>query len=230
MTGLPVAEVFGPVWQGEGPFTGQCCHFLRLGMCNLHCSWCDTPYTWDADRYDLDAEFTDRGGLWIAGQLQDVRLCILSGGEPLMHQGNAELHDGVSVVGSLHVETNGTITPNRWATDCVDHFTVSPKVAHQGDPRKRRLKDAPLGRFTELAQDGRAIFKVVVRTEFEVCEAIDFFETYRVPAHARWVMPEGITQEAVLDGARAIADIAAKHELNLSLRMHTLMYGTERGR
>lgn len=32
--------------QGEGPFTGRPSVFLRLGMCNLSCAWCDTPYTW----------------------------------------------------------------------------------------------------------------------------------------------------------------------------------------
>lgn len=32
--------------QGEGPFTGRPSVFLRLGLCNLSCTWCDTPYTW----------------------------------------------------------------------------------------------------------------------------------------------------------------------------------------
>ena len=56
MSLLPVSEVYGPVWQGEGPDTGRRCSFLRLGHCNLACDWCDTPYTWDDDRFDVDAE------------------------------------------------------------------------------------------------------------------------------------------------------------------------------
>ena len=41
----PVSEVFGPTLQGEGPHAGRPCHFIRLGGCNLSCSWCDTPYS-----------------------------------------------------------------------------------------------------------------------------------------------------------------------------------------
>src|SRR5438046_5626962 len=44
---LVVSEIFGPTFQGEGPSLGRRCVFLRLGACNLHCRWCDTPYTWD---------------------------------------------------------------------------------------------------------------------------------------------------------------------------------------
>ena len=49
---LVVAEVFGPTFQGEGPSIGRRAGFVRLGRCNLDCSWCDTPYTWDWDRFD----------------------------------------------------------------------------------------------------------------------------------------------------------------------------------
>jgi 7-carboxy-7-deazaguanine synthase len=53
---LVVSEVFGPTIQGEGPHAGQRAAFVRLGGCNLTCTWCDTAYTWDARRYDLRAE------------------------------------------------------------------------------------------------------------------------------------------------------------------------------
>ena len=42
-----VSEVFGPTVQGEGPSCGRIATFVRLGRCDLRCSWCDTPYTWD---------------------------------------------------------------------------------------------------------------------------------------------------------------------------------------
>jgi hypothetical protein len=45
-----IAEKFGSV-QGEGPWTGQRCVFVRFSRCNLKCSWCDTKYTWDWTQY-----------------------------------------------------------------------------------------------------------------------------------------------------------------------------------
>ncbi|KAK4533233.1 hypothetical protein CCYA_CCYA16G4115 [Cyanidiococcus yangmingshanensis] len=42
---LLVSEIFSSI-QGEGPFSGCPSVFLRLGLCNLECAWCDTKYTW----------------------------------------------------------------------------------------------------------------------------------------------------------------------------------------
>ncbi|MGH3922689.1 MAG: 7-carboxy-7-deazaguanine synthase QueE, partial [Pseudonocardiaceae bacterium] len=54
--GLLIAEQFGPTFQGEGPSVGQQALFIRLSSCNLSCSWCDTPYTWDWTRFDPRVE------------------------------------------------------------------------------------------------------------------------------------------------------------------------------
>ena len=57
---LVISEVFGPTVQGEGPTIGRRAAFVRLGRCNLDCSWCDTPYTWDWERYDPKVELHER--------------------------------------------------------------------------------------------------------------------------------------------------------------------------
>jgi 7-carboxy-7-deazaguanine synthase len=87
MIELPVSEVFGPVWQGEGPHAGLRTGFVRLGLCNLSCEWCDTPYTWDASRFDLAHEFGPMPVAKVHEQLaaMDVDTVCLSGGEPLIH-------------------------------------------------------------------------------------------------------------------------------------------------
>ena len=39
-------EIFHTV-QGEGRNTGLPSVFIRSSLCNLHCWWCDTDYTWN---------------------------------------------------------------------------------------------------------------------------------------------------------------------------------------
>jgi len=44
---IRINEIFGPTFQGEGQTIGKLSEFVRVSGCNLTCSWCDTPYTWD---------------------------------------------------------------------------------------------------------------------------------------------------------------------------------------
>ena len=227
---IPVSEVFGPVFQGEGPYTGRACHFLRLGLCNLRCSWCDSAFTWDATRYDVHAECPPRTGVEVRAMLPAHGLVILSGGEPMIHQHNPALHEAIPPGVEVHVETNGTLAPGPWASMRVTHFTVSPKVAAQGDPEHRRIRADALAVYAALAREGQAIFKVVVADVDDVLAANRFMDRFEVPHTARWVMPEGITAEVVVRRAVTIADVVAHLGMNLTLRQHVLMYGMERRR
>lgn len=224
---LPVSEVFGPVWQGEGPHTGRRCWFVRLGRCNLTCEWCDSAFTWDASRYALT--FAQLTAEEIATLVKGASLVVLSGGEPLLHQTNPVLFNLLQVAREWHVETNGTIPPNGIMIARVHHWTVSPKL-NTRDPEKMRIKARALRTFADLAEEHRAIFKFVVTSPSDVDRAADLAATYGLDAGAVWVMPEGVTTDAVLTGARLVADRAAYHGFNLSLRQQVLMYGEERAR
>jgi 7-carboxy-7-deazaguanine synthase len=45
-----------------------------------------------------------------------------------------------------------------------------------------------------------------------------------------WVMPEGVTAEAVLAGHAALADLVVDCGWNMTTRLHVLAWGNERGR
>ena len=149
-------------------------------------------------------------------------LCVNQGDEVTINLVNT-LPETVSIVfpGQEDVLANGV--PSQ------PQFSGSPKL-DQGDPEKKRLKPKALAVFADLADQGRCSWKVVCATPHDVHVAADLFRQYEVPPAARWVMPEGTTPQAVMDGARAIADAATHHRLNLTLRSHTLMYGQERAR
>jgi organic radical activating enzyme len=233
---VPVSEVF-PAWQGEGPATGQACTFLRLGLCNLHCSWCDTPFTWDRTRYDVAAECPPRTADWIVDKVTDhpARLIVLSGGEPLMHRGNrallAALDELVQFHGrELHVETNGTLVPSTELLDMTGLFVVSPKIAQTDDPISKRIKPGVLTYFAALALQDQAIFKFVARHEDDVHAISRLVRDIGIPARCVWVMPEGTNALDLIATHRAIAPLLEQTGFNPSSRLHVLLYGNQKGK
>ena len=49
---VPVLEIFGPTFQGEGAVIGQKTMFVRTAGCDYSCSWCDSAFTWDGSQKD----------------------------------------------------------------------------------------------------------------------------------------------------------------------------------
>jgi 7-carboxy-7-deazaguanine synthase len=84
---LPIVEIFGPVLQGEGRMIGAQTHFVRLGYCDLRCSWCDTLYAVLPEQVrELSTQMTPEQ---IAERLRELNphtpWVTLSGGNPVMH-------------------------------------------------------------------------------------------------------------------------------------------------
>lgn len=234
---LVVNEVFGPTFQGEGPHTGQRAAFVRTGGCNLHCSWCDTPYTWDASRFDLRSEMQRVPVDRIVAQVVAMQpsIVVVSGGEPLLHQEQPGWHELLSALVlsegiPVEVETNGTIAPNAVTRDLVEHFNVSPKLQHAGDPLHMRLVPEVLSIFAALAKHRKAVMKVVVQDEHDVRAAAQLADTYGWPKRHVYVMPEGTDADTLLARHRALSDVALSVGVNITTRLHVLTWGEERAR
>ncbi len=45
---LPLVEEFYTL-QGEGYHTGSAAYFIRIGGCDVGCSWCDTKFSWNPE-------------------------------------------------------------------------------------------------------------------------------------------------------------------------------------
>ena len=74
---LTVNEIFHSI-QGESSHAGRPCVFVRLTGCDLRCTWCDTPYAFDAGRrMSVDEIVT-------AVAAYDCDLVEITGGEPLL--------------------------------------------------------------------------------------------------------------------------------------------------
>ena len=225
---LVVSEVFGPTWQGEGPSLGRLTAFVRLGRCNLACTWCDTAYTWDWSRFDPATELEERTVDDVVAQLDEISapMVVVSGGEPMLQQRAViRLLEQIKERSwRTEVETAGTLAPTPELTAVVDQFNVSPKLANSGNERDRRYRPDVL---RALQATGRAIFK------FVVSEALDLDEIDEIVAACElapvYVMPEGTAADVVGERLRAIADPVLARGWNITTRLHIEIWGDRRG-
>lgn len=229
-TSLLVSEVFGPTLQGEGPSAGRSAVFVRLGRCNLSCVWCDTAYSWDGARFDLTTELRR---ISVDGLVEDVlkrdaELVVITGGEPLLQaRPLVALVEALRVAGRrVEFETAGTIPPKELA-GLVDLFVVSPKLGNSALPANRRLRWAVLSAFAELPN---AVFKFVLCSPAELAEVDEIVSKLSLQPARVWIMPEGVTGEAVSRGLRELAGGAASRGWSLTDRLHIQLWGDARGR
>jgi 7-cyano-7-deazaguanosine (preQ0) biosynthesis protein QueE len=225
---LAVAEVFGPTFQGEGPSMGRRCSFLRLSGCNLRCTWCDTPYTWDWSRYDPAAERTmlDVPAILDTISGHGTDMLVVSGGEPLLQQ--RRLVPLLALLAErgmrIEVETAGTVSPLAEVTAAVAQLNVSPKLRSSGNPQARRLRPAALA---DLQATGKAAWKFVAVDAGDVDEIAELVARFGMSPV--YVMPEGTSAEVVLERSRELAGPVLARGWNLTSRLHVLLYGNRRG-
>jgi 7-carboxy-7-deazaguanine synthase len=226
---LLVAEIFGPTFQGEGPSLGQVAAFLRLSRCNLSCSWCDTPYTWDTEQFDLNAETTRMTEADAAHTLLAIQapLVVITGGEPLLQQDRLTWLIDLCRANRrrVEIETNGTVVPGRGVLRAAHAFNVSPKLSGSGLPVERRINAEAL---RMLVSSGKAVFKFVVGDLIELDEVAKLEAEYGLAPV--WIMPEGTTHGRVSGGMTCLADEVLARGWNLTTRLHVLLWGDARGR
>jgi 7-carboxy-7-deazaguanine synthase len=76
---LPLVEEFFSV-QGEGYNTGKAAYFIRIGGCDVGCSWCDSRFAWDPGLHPMVQVDTIISNVLLSG----ADSVVVTGGEPLM--------------------------------------------------------------------------------------------------------------------------------------------------
>jgi organic radical activating enzyme len=230
-------EIFASL-QGEGPSTGKPCAFVRLSRCNLACTWCDTAYTWrfegdnrphrDGVAYERTANQVTLSEEETAARIAALgkpRL-VVTGGEPLLQAPALARMLALLPGMAIEIETNGTVAPPPALDALVDQYTISPKLAHSGNPAELALIPE---RLAHWAAEPRAVFKFVVAAPSDVDEVLMLADTYALP-HARiWLMAEGTDAATLAVREPWLAQLCLAHNLTLSKRLHIELYGDTRG-
>ena len=98
----PVMEHFYTI-QGEGFYTGHAAYFVRLGGCNVGCVWCDVKESWDIDAHPKISVQEILDNVLKSG----AKICVITGGEPAMHDLNPLIEKLKSSNIRSHIETSG---------------------------------------------------------------------------------------------------------------------------
>jgi 7-carboxy-7-deazaguanine synthase len=215
---LRVSEVFSSI-QGEGPSAGTPSVFVRLQGCSVGCAWCDTKYSWDAERgeaWSLERLLHQVKG---AGP-QNV---VVTGGEPLEHPVLIPLVRGLHALPRrIEVETAGIAAPPDLP---VDQWNVSLKLAHSGVPSERRLVAPAIERFRELG----AWFKFVVGDERDLEEVLAIQSRHALPSDRILLMPLGMRRDEQQALMPQVISWCVRHGFRFSPRLHILIWGPRRG-
>ncbi|MEM8568388.1 MAG: 7-carboxy-7-deazaguanine synthase QueE [Bacteroidota bacterium] len=238
------AEIFHTI-QGEGKSLGKPSIFVRTSLCNLHCVWCDTDYTWNwkgtrfahvndrnigyqkFDRADWIEEISTNEILKKIEQFPCKNI-VLTGGEPLLQQKELiELSDSLKHKGYwIEIETNGTLIPDSTLDELLDQYNVSPKLKNSNNPYHLRIKPKALKWF---AANPNSIFKFVLDTEQDLAEVLKLQVNFRIAAGRIYLMPQGTQAEVLTKKRLWLVDICKSYGFNFTDRLHIQLWGNKKG-
>ena len=232
-------EIFHTL-QGEGPSIGAPAVFIRLSQCNLHCVWCDTPYTWnwektpwkhnDNRKFSKAEQILELDAEELAPKINAYHCdrLVITGGEPLLQQDALpSLIRLLKDDPKIEIETNGTQLPSAELDSLVTAYNVSPKLSNSGMDESLRWKDEPLRFF---AESEKAVFKFVVVTEADLSEIRELQSRFAIPASKIFLMPEGRSPNEMEQKSHWLADLCRDEGYRFTPRLHVLLWGDERGK
>ncbi|MEI7490893.1 MAG: 7-carboxy-7-deazaguanine synthase QueE [Bacteroidota bacterium] len=193
---LPVMEEFYTL-QGEGFNTGQAAYFIRIGGCDVGCSWCDIKESWDARLYPP----VDTNGVISRAVEFPGKAVVITGGEPLnynlnyLSQGLRQHHI------KIFIETSGS----RPLSGDPDWLCLSPKKS-----------SPPLDKICIKADE----LKVIILDETDLGWAEENKERVR-PGCLLYLQPEWSRRNTILP--RIISYIKEHPQWRVSLQSHKYM-------
>ena len=167
-----VVETFDSI-DGEGVRTGQPVSFIRLAGCNLRCSYCDTLYALFGEADPCSYETLPLEAV-LARVNPAFGRVTLTGGEPLISPGAAELVSALSQKGyEVNIETNGAVDITAFLSACTHtahvFFTIDYKLPSSGMEDRMHLPN-----FAHLRE--RDVLKFVVGSEKDATRMLEVLQ------------------------------------------------------
>lgn len=238
---IPVAEIFGPTIQGEGPHVGMQTLFVRVAGCDFKCAWCDSKFAWKIDgsikRYGTK-ELAD-----ILVQECNNSKCsnvVLTGGNPC-------LYDFKQVIDILHdnnitvdIETQGSKMPD-WLLD-VDLLVISPKAPSSKQPDVYKTVNEYMKLLLSVKQKVAIKIPVFNEEDFEFAmkyyALVDYYrekgvdiDLYLSVGNTNTTEAGDISKRVLTDYEKLINMVANSYMERVFIlpQVHTLVWGNKQG-
>jgi 7-carboxy-7-deazaguanine synthase len=209
---LDICEIYETL-MGESSRVGWPCTLIRMGRCNLHCTYCDTRYA-----------LTDYKRLSLEKILRQVSSpfphhVLVTGGEPLLQSGTEKLLQLLLARGhKVCLETNGSL----------DVGSLDPRVVKIIDikcPSSRQSEKNLYQNLRYVTPQDEVKFVIADREDF--CWAQNILKKYSIQNQvtvlfspvdqylepkelAKWILAEGL-------------------EVKLQIQLHKILWGDKRG-
>lgn len=237
-----INEIY-PCLQGEGAGIGTPSILVRFQICNLRCTWCDTPYTHTLKSDPIDASNLHAGQafkrLSVAAlaefirTFQPIRHLILTGGEPTLQN----LKPLLALLGpsyTAEVESNGTQVPHERFHDFQEEdyprfqWNISPKGRAAG---QELVWNALMHWATLSRETNQVFFKFVIRQAHaaaDLSEVLEIQDRLGLDRSRIFLMAEGTSVESQV-GNQWLHDMCLAERMRYSPRLHVLLFGPLRG-
>lgn len=239
-------EIFHSI-QGEGKNIGKPSIFIRLSLCNLYCTWCDTDYTWNWEKTkflhnnDVNPNYKKFKKKDYIINLENKEILsiinaincnnyVITGGEPMVqHKELLGFLRELRITDSnchVEMETNGTLIPNKELDNLINQYNVSLKLSNSKVLEKDRIIDTSISFF---AKSKKSNFKFVVDTKDDLNEILLLKKKFQIQNDKIYLMPQGTKIESLKEKQLWLIEICKKYEFNYTDRLHIHIYGDKRG-
>ena len=180
---LPLVEEFFSL-QGEGFHTGKAAYFIRLGGCDVGCSWCDSRFSWNPDIHpminaDIIIENVLKSG---------TDSVVVTGGEPLMWNLDY-LCNGLKEKNiSTFIETSGAYSMSgKWDWICLSpkkNMPPLPEICKIADELKVIIQERSdfnwAEKYRNLVNENCRLFLQPEWSSFEkiIPEIVEYIKVY----------------------------------------------------
>ena len=208
---LLIHEIYRSL-QGESTFAGLPCVFVRTAVCDLRCSWCDTPHAFK------QGERMPRAAVLAKALALDCPLVEITGGEPLLQTDVPLLMTELCDAGkTVLLETSGAhdLTP----VDRRTHIIMDLKCPDSGESHRNRWANLDL-----LKPADEIKFVIASRRDWDWTERV--IREYRLDERFTCLVSAVFGAVEPVDLANWLLD-SRLNRVRMQLQMHKIIWGAD---